>query len=372
MKSKTYRVIGLMSGSSLDGLDIAFCEFQLERKNKKEVSVSNWELLEAETIPFSDKWAERLLGLPFQNARIYAQTDTYFGYYLGELIQGFLKKHQIKPEAIASHGHTIFHDPEKRFTAQIGNGAAIAANVGIPVIHDFRTQDIAMFGEGAPVAPIADKMLFSEFDFFINIGGIANVSCNADGKFLAFDIGGANQILNALANLMDLDFDEDGVIAREGQFNELLFNQLNELEYFDKPYPKSLSNQWVQEEMVKTVFEFEDSVQNKLRTVCDQIAFQTRKSIALLIEREKLNKNEYQILVTGGGALNNFLIERMKLLLQETGNFKWLIPDEKIILFKEAILMGLMGVLRLERVPNCLNSVTGALRNTIGGSVSFP
>ena len=369
---KTYRVIGLMSGSSLDGLDIAFCEFLIERKSKKEVSVSDWKLLEAETIPFSEKWVERLLGLPVQNAQIYAQTDTYFGYYLGELVQVFLKKNQIKPDAIASHGHTIFHNPEKRFTAQIGNGAAIAASVGIPVIHDFRTQDITLFGEGAPVAPIADKMLFPGHDFYMNIGGIANISGEANGKFLAFDIGGANQILNALANLADLDFDENGELARGGVLNKTLFNQLNESEYFKKPYPKSLSNHWVQNEQVKKAFEFEDSVQNRLRTVCEQIAFQTKKSISKLIENEKLNKEKYQIFVTGGGAMNLFLIECIKRHCAEIGNFEWLIPDEKIISFKEAILMALMGVLRLERVPNCLSSVTGAIRNTTGGSVSLP
>lgn len=361
-----------MSGSSLDGLDIAFCEFQIERKNKTEVSVSEWKLTEAETVPFSQKWIDRLLGLPAQNAQIYAQTDVYFGYYLGELVRDFLKKHQIKPDAIASHGHTVFHNPEKRFTAQIGNGAAIAATVGIPVIHDFRTQDIALFGEGAPVAPIADKMLFSGFDFYLNIGGIANISCEANGKFLAFDIGGANQILNALANLADLDYDEGGKLASAGTLNQTLFNQLNELGYFEKPYPKSLSNQWVQNEQIKKTFEFEDSIENRLRTICEQVSFQTKKSILKLIENEKLNKEKYQIFVTGGGAMNLFLIECMKRHCTEIGNFEWVIPDEKIISFKEAVLMALMGVLRLERVPNCLSSVTGAIRNTTGGAVSLP
>jgi anhydro-N-acetylmuramic acid kinase len=369
---KTYRVIGLMSGSSLDGLDIAFCEFQIERKNKKEVSVSNWKLLEAETIPFSEKWIDRLIALPVQNAQIYAQTDTYFGYYLGELVQGFLKKHKIKPDAVASHGHTIFHDPEKRFTAQIGNGAAIAASIGVPVIHDFRTQDIALFGEGAPVAPIADKMLFSGHDFYMNLGGIENITCEANGKFLAFDVGGANQILNALANLIDLDYDEDGKLASGGEINLELFDELNQLDYFDKSYPKSLSNQWVQNEMVKKVFECEDSIENRLRTVCEQIAFQTKRSIAHLIKKEQIEDSEFKVFVTGGGAMNIFLMECIKRYCGEIGNFNWVIPDKEIIEFKEAILIALMGVLRLERVPNCLKTVTGAVRDAIGGSVSFP
>ncbi len=363
---KTYHILGLMSGSSLDGLDIAYCKFELAEKK-----IVHWELVKSETISFSQKWIERLLGLPFQNAMVYAQTDTYFGYYMGELILQFLRKHQIKPDFVASHGHTIFHDPDKRFTAQIGNGAALAATIGVPVISDFRTQDVTLNGEGAPLAPIADQLLFPGYDFYLNIGGIANLSCNAKGKFIAFDIGGANQVLNALANEIDLEYDENGRIASEGASNEALLSKLNNLPYFQQPYPKSLSNFWVQEKLIKAYFEAEDSIENLLHTACVQLAIQTRNALSTVIEKEHLKKQNLQILVTGGGVFNSFLIECLKKYTEGFDSIEWIIPDNNIITFKEAILMALMGVLRIEAIPNCLSSVTGAKRDSIGGTVSI-
>lgn len=366
MKGKKYKVLGLMSGSSLDGLDIAFCEFDIQEGN-----ITSWQLLKAETIPFSQKWIERLLGLPFQNALVYAQTDTYFGYYMGELVNNFLQKHQIQPDFVASHGHTVFHNPEKRFTAQIGNGAALAATIRYPVISDFRTQDIAQNGEGAPVAPIADKLLFPEYDFFLNLGGIANLSCNANGKFIAFDIGGANQVLNALSNEIDLEYDEDGKIAATGKLNHTLFEQLNQSPYFKQSYPKSLSNQWVQETLIKAYFEAEDAIENLLHTACIQLAHQTKIAFTQILENEGLKKDSYKILVTGGGAFNSFLMKCLEEHCASLANLEWVIPDANIISFKEATLMALMGVLRMEGLPNCLSTVTGARKDSVGGMLSL-
>ena len=190
MAIKTYHSIGLMSGSSLDGLDIAFCKFKVEND-----IVLNWELLKAETIPFSEMWYSRLAHLPTQSALVYAKTHVYFGHYMGELVIDFMSRNNILPDFISSHGHTIFHHPDKRMTAQIGDGGALAATTGLMVVSDFRTQDIALGGEGTPLAPAADKYLFNGYDFYLNIGGIANISCNANGKMIAFDIGGANQVL---------------------------------------------------------------------------------------------------------------------------------------------------------------------------------
>ena len=172
--SKTYQVIGLMSGSSLDGLDIAFCELKITDSN----SNIDWTLIKAETIPYPEKWQNRLINLPKQDGFIFAQTHTYFGHFLGELVNQFISKHQIDPDFIASHGHTIFHHPDKRLTVQIGDGAALAATTGYPVINGFRTQDIAINGEGTPIAPAADRYLLKGFDFYLNIGGIANITCD--------------------------------------------------------------------------------------------------------------------------------------------------------------------------------------------------
>ena len=364
---KQYRILGLMSGSSLDGLDLAICHFSIENGQ-----VKNWELQQAATIPFSEIWVSRLAKLPQQSAMIFAQTHTYFGYYLGELVNEFIEEIGVRPDYIASHGHTIFHNPDKKFTSQIGDGAAIAATTNIPTISNFRAQDVALNGEGAPVAPIVDKLLFSEYDFFLNLGGIANLSCKADGKYIAFDIGGCNQILNALVNEIDLEYDDDGQIAATGELNETLFNQLNKLPYFHQPYPKSLSNQWVVENLIQTYFETEESLANLLHTAVIQTAFQTAKSIQQVLNNENLAPKKRKILVTGGGAMNGFLLKMLKEKCAEVADLEWTIPAPEIIQFKEAILMALMGALRIEEVPNVMKTVTGARRDSIGGMVSLP
>ena len=362
-----YHILGLMSGSSLDGLDLALCKFTLEKKQ-----LVDWKLKAATTLPFSETWISRLAHLPQQSAKVFAQTHTYFGYYLGELVNDFLTEIDIRPDYIASHGHTIFHDPNKKFTAQIGEGSALAAISGIPTISNFRVQDIALNGEGAPVAPIADKLLFPEYDLFLNLGGIANLSCNANGKYIAFDIGGCNQTLNALANEVDLEFDKNGAIAATGELNEALFTQLNQLPYFQKPYPKSLSNQWVSEKLTREYFSIEESIANLLHTAVIQIATQTANAIQQVFEVENLNINNPKILVTGGGALNGYLIEQLKKSCASIPNLEWTIPSSEIIQFKEALLMALMGALRVEEIPNVIKTVTGAKRDSIGGMISLP
>lgn len=364
---KQYKILGLMSGSSLDGLDLAMCEFSIENG-----IVKNWELQQAATLPFSEIWVSRLAKLPQQSALVFAQTHTYFGYYLGELVNEFLSKIGVRPDYIASHGHTIFHNPDKKFTTQIGDGAALSATTGIPSISNFRAQDVALNGEGAPVAPIVDKLLFPEYDFFLNLGGIANLSCKSNGKYIAFDIGGCNQILNALANEIDLEYDDNGEIAATGKLNTALFEKLNRLPYFHQPYPKSLSNQWVVENLIQAYFEEEESLANLLHTSVNQTAFQTAKSIQQVIENEQLPAKKYKILVSGGGAMNGFLLKIIQEKCKEVIDLDWTIPAPEIIQFKEAILMALMGVLRMEGIPNVMKTVTGAQRDSIGGMVSLP
>lgn len=356
-----------MSGSSLDGLDLAMCHFSIDNGE-----VKNWELQQAATIPFSEIWVSRLAKLPQQSALIFAQTHTYFGYYLGELVNEFIAEIGVRPDYIASHGHTIFHNPDKKFTTQIGDGAALAATTNIPTISNFRAQDVALNGEGAPVAPIADKLLFSEYDFFLNLGGIANLSCNANGKYIAFDIGGCNQILNALVQEIDLEYDDDGQIAASGEINIDLFEKLNRLPYFHQPYPKSLSNQWVVENLIQAYFEEEESLANLLHTSVIQTAHQTAKSIQQVLKKEGLAEKKYKILVSGGGAMNGFLLEKLQKQCAEVADLEWTIPAPEIIQFKEAILMALMGVLRIEKVSNVMHTVTGARRDSIGGMVSLP
>jgi len=364
MSHRNYKAIGLMSGSSLDGLDIAYVEFEL-----RENQISNWQLLIADTIPLSEQWQVRLHNLPSQSAINFAKTNTFFAHYMGDLVNNFIAKHQIDPDFIASHGHTIYHYPDKRMTVQIGDGGALAAITGYPVINDFRTQDIAINGEGTPIAPIADKLLFEGYDFYLNIGGIANISCNANGKFIAFDIAPANQVLNAIAQQLDLDFDKDGYIASQAEVDNNLLEELTALEYFKKPYPKSLDNVWIRQQVLPIVFNHENSWDNKLNTVTQLLAQQTVLSIKDIIAKENLSKNQYSLLTTGGGTKNKFLIDCINHYSLEKLNIDITVPDEKIIDYKEAILMALMGVLRIENIPNCISSVTGAKWDTIGGAI---
>jgi anhydro-N-acetylmuramic acid kinase len=358
-----YNVIGLMSGSSLDGLDLAYCEFEV-----KDNDVFDFKLICAENIPFLERWVTRLKHLPQQNALTFFRTHTYFGHYMGDMVNDFIKKYNIKPDFIASHGHTIFHDPERQMTAQIGDGAALAARTGLTVICDFRTNDISIGGEGTPIAPAADRYLFSGYDFYLNVGGIANVTCNANGKMIAFDVGPANQVFNGLANVVDLEYDNGGELAKTGQVDEGILALLEEFEYFTADYPKSLGNGWIQSEILPLYLSLDCPLEDKLRTSIEHLAFQIAYSIEQIIVTEDFEKESYTLFATGGGVLNTFLMEEVQKKL-DLLNIRIVIPEKDIIDYKEAILMGLMGVLRMENKVNCFSSVTGAQRDTIGGAV---
>lgn len=352
-----------MSGSSLDGLDLAYCEFEVNEDN-----LIDFKLICAENIPFAERWVSRLKHLPQQDALTFFRTHTYFGHYMGDLVNGFIKKYNIQPDYIASHGHTIFHDPEYQITAQIGDGGALAARTGLDVICDFRTNDISIGGEGTPIAPAADKYLFCGYDFYLNVGGIANITCNANGKIIAFDVGPANQIFNGLANTIGLEYDKDGALAKTGQVNEPILALLEQFDYFTANYPKSLGNGWIQSNILPLYLSFDASLEDKLRTSIEHLAFQIAYSIEQIIVTEDFEKEEYTLFATGGGVLNTFLMEEVQKKLNLL-NVKIVIPEKDIIDYKEAILMGLMGVLRLENKVNCFSSVTGAKRDTIGGAV---
>ncbi len=361
---KNYKVIGLMSGSSLDGLDIAYVEFELDQTNKKN-PIYQWQLIQAETAPLTEQWVARLAHLPKQSALNFAKTHTYFAHYMAELVNSFIKKHQIKPDFIASHGHTIFHDPDRRFTTQIGDGAALATLTQTDVFCDFRSSDIAIDGEGTPLAPIADKLLFEGYDFYLNLGGIANISCNVNEKFIAFDIAAANQVFNALANTIGLPYDYKGQLAQKGQINEALLKTLNEHPYFQKDYPKSLDNQQVVNSFIIPVLKWEANLEDKLHTFAEHLAQQLSFAIDKIVQKEAFHKKQYKLFITGGGAFNDFLVNKFK---EKLPKIDLIIPDVSIIEYKEAILMALMGVLRKEEIANCLSSVTGARRDTVGGA----
>ena len=353
-----------MSGSSLDGVDLVYCEFE----GHNDTNSYDFKLIHAENVPFSERWSSRLKHLPSQNALTFFRTHTYFGHYLGDIINDFIKKYHLKPDFIASHGHTIFHDPAYQFTAQIGDGGAMAARTGHKVICDFRTLDISIGGEGTPIAPAADRYLFAGYDFYMNIGGIANITGDANGKYIAFDTGPANQIFNGLANTVGLDYDKDGQLARNGQINTNILKKLADFDYFTADYPKSLGNCWIQNEILPIYLSEDCSLEDKLRTGVEHLAFQTAYSIEQVIHTENLDKPTFTLFATGGGVLNTFLMEEIQKKLDLVG-VQIIVPEKDMIDYKEAILMGLMGVLRVEGKVNCFSSVTGAERDTIGGAV---
>ena len=358
---KTYYAIGLMSGSSLDGLDIVYCKMTWA-----DVTITNWEILAAETMDFSPMWKARLQALPTQNALNFAKTDMYLGYYMAELVNTFIEKYAVQEiDFIASHGHTIFHDPDRRFSSQIGNGAALAALTGQQVICDFRSQDIALDGEGAPLAPLADHYLYPAHDHYINLGGIANISTKRQTTWTAFDVCYANQVLNFLANELNLEYDLNGEFARAGTVDLALLEQVKQAPFYRKKPPKSMANEWIRKEVLPIYLNHECSIQDKLCTAVEHIAYELANAM-----RRLNHKQTNTVLVTGGGAYNAYLMERL-VHYTEPLDKQLVLPDPLHIDYKEAALMVLLGVLRLEKRPNSLKEVTGAAKNTVNGAIYY-
>ncbi|MEL7118976.1 MAG: anhydro-N-acetylmuramic acid kinase [Bacteroidota bacterium] len=357
--------LGLMSGSSLDGLDLALCEFSW---NTDEHRLEDWQLLEAQTVPFSSFWKSKFPHIRTVSAEELVLLDAAFGKYCGEKINAFLQNAANRPTFIASHGHTVFHFPEKGVSLQIGNGAHIAAQTIIPTITSFRDADVAYGGQGAPLAPKADQLLFSDFDFFLNLGGIANISHFKGDHILAYDICGANQILNALSNLLGKPYDEGGEIAASGKLLPDLLYEVNEIDYFRKEPPKSLDNEWVAINHTQPFLDAKGSVEDRLHTACINIG----QLIAKAILDAQLDQSAIKVLVTGGGAYNHFLLECIQSNWKGKAELILHIPDQEIIEFKEAALMALLGLLRINNIPNTLSTVTGAPKDTIGGALYLP
>ncbi len=362
MAANTYHAIGLMSGSSLDGLDIACCSFV---ENDGQWS---FKLLDSLCKTYPADFQQMLKGLPLLNAKELAKADTDLGLFFGNAVMDFVMDKELRNiDLVASHGHTVFHHPEKGFTTQLGAGAAIAATCGITVVNDLRSADIAHGGNGAPIVPIADKLLFHQHAICLNLGGIANLSVRIDNQLLAFDFCGANQLLNYLAAQLGLEYDNGGAEAAKGNINDALLKNLNAVAFHEAPFPKSLDNTFVQETYFAILNESDAPVNNKLRTVTEFIALQFHRHIKAVETHAGISLAGSSVLVTGGGAFNTFLIGR----LQELGNLQMVIPSPDIIAFKEAIAMAFIGVLRLRNQPNVLASVTGANRDTVNGAVYF-
>jgi len=357
-----YRAIGLMSGSSLDGLDIVYAVFH-ENAGKW-----NYEILNADCYPYSNEWINRLKNAVSLSALDYQLLHTDYGHYLGQQTNKFIDKNKLQYNValITSHGHTSFHVPSKKMTAQLGDGAAIAAETQLPVVTDLRALDIALGGQGAPIVPVGEKLLLGEYDFYLNLGGIANLSANSpiNSSYIAFDICAANRVLNMLANELGKQYDAGGEIATSGKINNHLLEKLNALDYYKQPYPKSLANDFGTDIVYPLIKDTGVETADALRTYTEHIAMQIKDAIISLSALSGGGK----LLATGGGVFNSFLLERLTDNLKEPG-VEVIIPDSLLVNYKEALIMALIGILRWRQEYNVLSSVTGAAKDSIGGAL---
>jgi anhydro-N-acetylmuramic acid kinase len=352
--SSVYTVVGVMSGTSLDGLDIAICRFE-------EVS-KRWafEISHAKTIPYPEMWRDKLKNAHLVSGADLIHLHTSFGRYMGDQIAAFAEQCQVTPDLIASHGHTIFHQPSRSFTFQLGCGAALACTTGIDTVSDFRSSDVALAGQGAPLVPFGDQHLFGGHRYCLNLGGIANISFEKNNSRIAFDICAANMALNFLSMERNLPFDENGALAQQGNIIPEMLNQLNGLDFFSRKPPKSLGREWFESDIIPIIRNPSCSLEDRLRTVTEHIAIQVAASVA--------KDPGTTMLTTGGGAFNSLLVEVLGDHLSRLG-IHVVVPDPVLVKYKEALIFAFLGINRALSRINTLASVTGAARDSIGGCI---
>ena len=352
MFKESYNVIGVMSGTSLDGIDLAHVNFTIKEGKW------NYNILEFETVSYTIEWINKLkIAVAFSENEL-IKLDIDYTNLLGGIIKSFIKKHHIiNLDAVCSHGHTILHQPQNGFTLQIGNLSKIAEIIIQKVVCNFRVQDVQLGGQGAPLVPIGDRILFSEFDYCLNLGGFSNISFEDNGNRIAFDISPVNTVLNFYSNKLGLNYDDKGKISKSGKLNSNLLNELNALDYYKKSFPKSLGFEFVREIVLPLIENFNIPIEDKMHTFTNHVALQT--AIAL-------PKKSGSMLITGGGTYNDYLIMLLQFYLPE---IKIIIPDNNTLEFKEAIVFGLLGVLKLRNEINVLSSVTGAKKDHSSGII---
>ena len=353
MRKSNYHVLGVMSGTSLDGIDIAEVQFYHSETNSWKFEICN-----SETIPYSENWKEKLRGAIFLNDQKLDDLNKEYTEHLGGVLRDFISKYELMDlDAVCSHGHTILHQPDKGLTMQIGNLPILANLIGNTVVCDFRVQDVELGGQGAPLVPIGDRLLFTDFDYCLNLGGFANVSSEVGDHRVAFDICPANIVLNKYADMKGKPFDENGRMAANGTIDHSILKRLNGLAYYRHSPPKSLGLEWVQRYIFPLLDKEGLTPETVLSTFVEHISIQ----IAAAIPKGS------SILVTGGGAFNNYLLSR----IEKNGKLNLIIPLKEIIEFKEALIFGLLGVLKLRGENNCLASVTGAEKDHSSGKIFF-
>ncbi len=348
-----------MSGTSLDGLDLLAAEFWQTGKKW------NFQIEAAETVAYSTFWKSRLKNAPTLSGEELIKLHTEYGRFLGSETKRFVTENHFQPGIVASHGHTVFHQPENGFTFQAGSGFEIAAVTGITTVADFRSGDVALGGQGAPLVPVGDWLLFSEYEYCLNLGGFANISFEKNRKRIAFDICPVNIVLNPFAEKQGFDFDKNGDLGRKGNVNDTLLNKLNQLDFYLAEPPKSLGREWAENVFMPVLNDFEIPDEDKLRTVYEHIAQQIAGIISGRGKGGGKGEGGGKMLVTGGGAFNTFLIE----LISEKTAVELVIPANEIISFKEALIFAFLGVLKYRGEINCLASVTGAKCDSSAGII---
>ncbi len=350
MSKENYNVVGVMSGTSLDGIDLAHIKFSITD------NVWTFEIGKCETVAYSRQWVARLKSAVDYNAEELNDLNSDYTFLLGNTIKSFISDIE-NLDAVCSHGHTILHQPQNGYTLQIGNLPEIANIIGITIVCDFRVSDVKLGGQGAPLVPIGDRILFPDYDYCLNLGGFANVSYEAEGKRIAFDISAVNTVLNHYANSFGKAYDDKGSIAASGKRNELLLQQLNGLKYYKMAYPKSLGFEYVKKTLLPLMETFSIPVEDKMHTFCEHVAVQISEALPLPTGK---------LLITGGGAYNDFLTG---LIQHHLPDMTISIPGQKILEYKEALIFALLGVLKLRGEINVLSSVTGARHDHSSGFV---
>ncbi|GAA4280751.1 anhydro-N-acetylmuramic acid kinase [Gaetbulibacter aestuarii] len=343
-----------MSGTSLDGIDLVDVTFEFEEKWRYTIHHS-------ETVKYPETWYQTLKHLVTFSEVQLREIDADYTEFLAHIIQRFISKNHINGiDAVCSHGHTAKHEPAKGYTYQIGNLSMLSKKLKQTVVCDFRAQDVALGGQGAPLVPIGDKLLFSDYTFCLNLGGFANISFENEGERIAYDICPVNSVLNHYANRLGFEYDNEGSMASKGSVDDLLLKRLNDLDFYALPFPKSLGIEWVNSEILPRINKMDLPVEIVLRTFTEHITDQIS---------EVLNTTTgATVLITGGGAYHTFLIDRLR---EKTSN-QLHIPNSDLVEFKEALIFGFLGVLKLRDEVNCLKSVTGASKNHSSGKIFTP
>ncbi|MGM0647137.1 MAG: anhydro-N-acetylmuramic acid kinase [Bacteroidota bacterium] len=356
MSKSSGHILGLMSGTSLDGLDIACCRFMEEPKGQW-----RFELLVHDTVSYDQDWLAKLSHAQDLSALELLKLNQSYGLYLGQQVNDFINRFSLDVKLIGSHGHTVFHQPEDHFTFQLGSGQALANETQITTVADFRTADVMIGGQGAPLAPLADDLLFADCHYRLNLGGFANVSFRDQNELVAFDICPVNFVLNDAARLLKVSYDKDGQYAKQGRVDERLLEKLNSLEFYQKTAPKSLGREWVETCWLPLVQSYRSDPYTLLATYTEHIAQQ----ISMVLNKNKLLSS---VMITGGGARNKFLIQK----LRKKTHHKVVIPSRKIVDYKEAVIFALLAYLRLQGQVNIKASVTGAVRDSSSGVIFKP